>query len=181
MNVYEVVALTIHSNKDILGGRTAIQKLIYFVSQINSNIKIKPYENYFHGPFSREVISALEAMSAFSYLYEIPHSGTYEKYEYKLTKKGIEYACHLAKQHPSEFKRISEIVETCNELCKLNPNPLSYATKTHYILKNTNESQTDYTLNDVRRVATDFGWEISQNDADAGASLLKKLNLVKIS
>ena len=87
MNVYESIVLTLHSNSNTIKNRTAIQKLVYFIDQKISSIEIKPYTHYFYGPFSREVASALEEMSAFSYLNEIVYSGFYEKYEYHLTEK----------------------------------------------------------------------------------------------
>ena len=181
MNVYDVIALTIHSNSDVLESRTAIQKLIYFISQTVRNIEIKPYRHYFYGPFSREVASSLEAMYAFSYLNEIAHSGFYEKYEYRLTTKGKTYAQSISEQHPDAFKQISNIVATCSNFCELKTNPLSFAAKAHYILVNTEAGRTGYTLDDVRRVATSFDWEISRKDAETGISLLQRLKLVNVS
>ena len=132
MNVYDVMALTIHSNDGVLDSRT-FQKLIYFISQLVPNIEIKPFRHYFYGPFSSEVASALEVMSAFSYLNEIIHSGFYEKYEYHLTTKGQTYAQSISEQHPDEFKQISNIVTTCNDFCELKTNPLSFAAKAHHV------------------------------------------------
>ena len=182
MNVYDVIALTIQSNGGVVENRTAIQKLIYFVSKIVPNIEIKPYRHYFYGPFSREVASSLEEMSAFSYINEIVRSGFYEKYEYNLTEKGRKYAQSLSEQYPEEFNKISQIVTICNDFCELRANPLSFAAKAYYVLVNTKEGLAgQYTVDDVSRVATTFDWKISQRDTETGVELLQRLGLVNVS
>ena len=182
MNVYDVIALTIHSNNDIIEGRTAIQKLIYFVSNMVSGIEIKPYRHYFYGPFSREIASALEEMSACSYLNEIVRSKFYEIYEYGLARKGLEYAQDVSRRYPSEFEKISDIVGTCSKFCGLEANPLSYAAKAHYVLTNTDGGRSgQYTTEDVSHVAANFDWKISPQDAETGVSLLRELSLVQVS
>ena len=182
MNVYDVIALTIHSNGGVMSSRTAMQKLVYFNSILIPNIEIKPYRHYFYGPFSREVESALQEMSAFSYLNEIRHSGFYEGYTYELTSKGKQYAEKIVASNPDEFKKIEEIVTKCRNFCDLKANPISYAAKAHYILVNTEKGRSgQYTSDDVSRVATNFDWDISQEDVEKGVSLLQKLNLVSVS
>ena len=46
MNVYDVMALTIHSNDGVLDSRTFL-KLIYYISQLIPNIEIKPLDIIF--------------------------------------------------------------------------------------------------------------------------------------
>ena len=180
MDVFDVIALSIYSNKNRIDNRTTLQKLIYFVSIIVPTVELKPYRHYFYGPFSIEVASALEEMSAFSILNEITHSGFYESYSYELTEKGQHYAKELAEKHPTQFKSISEIVHTCCNFCELNPSPLSYAAKAHYILTSIGKDKTKpFTNKDVADVGKDFDWNISENDAATGISLLEKLDLVR--
>ena len=182
MNTYEVMALTLHSNGNSVNGRTAIQKLVYFISQKVPGVKINSYRHYFYGPFSTDVASTLGEMSAFSYLNEIVHSGFHENYEYSLTTKGQEYAKNISEQHPDEFEQISDIVKVCKDFCGLRASTLSFAAKAHYVLANTASNHTDkYTADDVSRVATDFDWEISPDDAKDGITLLQRLDLVVAS
>ncbi len=182
MNVYDVIALTIHSNEDVISNRTTMQKLVYFNSIMIKGVKVRPYAHHFYGPFSGEVAVALEEMSAFSYLNEIRHSGFYESYTYELTTKGKEYAKIVSEQYPDEFKKITDIVTTCKDFCELKANPVSYAAKAHYVLVNTEECRTgQYTIDDVSRAAANFDWNISKDDVEKGISLLQKLNLVSVS
>ena len=183
MNTYEVIALTLHSNDNSVNGRTAIQKLIYFISQNDvPGVNINSYTHYFYGPFSIDVASTLGEMSAFSYINEIVHSGFHENYEYSLTTKGREYAKNISEQYPNESKQISHIVKVCKEFCELRTSTLSFAAKAHYVLANTTSNHTnEYTADDVSRVATDFDWKISPDDAKNGISLLQELGLVGAS
>lgn len=179
MNVYDVAAMTIHSNGDMIEGRTAMQKLIYFNSVKIPSINMRPYTHHFYGPFSREVATALEEMSALSYLNEVSRSGFYDVYAYLLTTKGKKYADHLRSKYPEEFAKIADIVAKCREFCQLKPKPLSYAAKAHYILANTEMAKDRYGPDDVQRVAEDFDWNISTDDVKTGMSLLQELGLVR--
>jgi len=181
MDVYDAISLTIHSNENIIEGRTAIQKLLYFQTVKIPTFSI-PYRHYFYGPFSRDVASALEDLSAFSYVNEIVHSGLYDSYSYELTKKGNKYAETKTKQFPKEYEKILEIIKICKEFCDLKSAPLSYAAKSYYILTSTEEGRKGkYTNEDVRNIGKNFDWNIAEDDIETGISLLQKLNLVNVS
>jgi len=182
LDVYDTIALTIHSNNDIIDGRTTIQKLIYFNSIIIPTINISGYKHYFYGPFNRDVASSLEEMSAFSFINEIVKSGFYESYTYELTEKGKLYTSKLIQNHKQEFEQISETVKICNDFCKLKTNPLSYAAKAYYILTSTVDGRKGkYNIEDVKKVGENFDWNISTEDAEKGVELLQKLKLVNVT
>lgn len=181
MDVYDAISTTIYSNENIIEGRTTIQKLLYFQTVKIPTFSI-PYHHYFYGPFSRDVASALEDLSAFSYVNEIVHSGLYDSYSYELTKKGDKYAEAKIKQFPKEYEKILEIIKICKEFCDLKSAPLSYAAKSYYILTSTEEGRKGkYNNEDVRNIGKNFDWNIAENDIETGISLLQKLNLVSVS
>ena len=182
MDVYDSIALTIEANDGKIRGRTAIQKLIYFHTVKIPNLDICSYRHYFYGPFSREVASALEDMSAFSYLNEIAFSGLYDSYSYELTTRGKEYANKGKNSFTKEYEAISDTVKTCQEFCELKSEPLSCAAKAYYILTHTKDGmEGKYTNEDVTKVAKNFDWDISNENIDKGISLLQKLSLVQVS
>lgn len=178
LDVYDAIALTLHANNDKLSNRTTLQKLIYF-----ETLKLKPlknitYRNYFYGPFSYQVASALDETIAFSYLREqVSSRYNHESYNYELTESGKKYAHDVETKFGDQFEIIRNIVKICDEHCNLQAGPLSYSAKAHYILVNGGKDQ--YTIDDVQETAEKFEWEISTDDAGRGMALLEKLDLVR--
>ena len=178
LDVFDVIALTIHANKDEITSKTTVQKLIYFHTVMIKNLDIPDYVHHYYGPFSREVSIALDDMSEFSYINQNIISSYYETYSYNLTKNGIKYAESAKGKYPKEFKTISTTLKTCEEYCRLEPAPLSYAAKVHYVLENSrDQSQDKYLPENVKTTAKNFGWDISLDEASEGFKLLKKLGL----
>lgn len=179
LDVFDAIAMTIHANEDEIISKTSIQKLIYFHSITIKDLDISDYTHYFYGPFNRQVSIALEDMSEFSYIDQNVVSGYYETYNYKLTENGIKYAENAIKKYPDEFKKMSDTIQICKKYCELKPTPLSYAAKAHYILSNSKDQLKEkYTPEDVKNIAKDFDWKISEEDALTGLKLLQKLDLV---
>ena len=182
LDVFDVIALTVHANDDEIINKTAIQKLIYFHTTIIKNIDISEHIHYFYGPFNREVSTALEDMTEFSYIDQNIISRYYETCNYRLTDNGIKYAKTVMEKYPSEFEKISETIETCRKYCELKPAPLSYAAKAHHILENSKDMhKKSYSAKDVKTIAKDFDWNISKKDAAAGLAILQNLRLVSSS
>lgn len=179
LDVFDAIALTIHANNDEIISKTTVQKLIYFHTVTINNLDISNYTHHFYGPFNREVSTALEDMSEFSYIDQNIISGYYETYNYKLTENGIKYAETAKQKYPKEFETISKTLQICKEYCELKPTPLSYAAKAHYILANSGDKiQDKYSADDVKTIAKDFDWNISSEDAVTGLQLLQNLDLV---
>ncbi|MDH5463945.1 MAG: hypothetical protein OEW49_06515 [Nitrosopumilus sp.] len=179
LDVFDAIALTIHANNDEIISKTTVQKLIYFHTVTIPNLDISNYTHHFYGPFNREVSTALEDMSEFSYIDQNIISGYYETYNYKLTENGIKYAETAQQKYPDEFNIITKTLQICKEYCELKPTPLSYAAKAHYILANSSDKLQDkYSAEDVKTIAKDFDWNISEDDALTGLKLLQNLDLV---
>lgn len=179
LDVFDAIALTIHANNDEIISKTTVQKLIYFHTVMIENLDISNYTHHFYGPFNREVSTALEDMSEFSYIDQNIISGYYETYNYKLTSNGIKYAETAKQKYSNEFEIISNTLQICREYCELKPTPLSYAAKAHYILAGSKaELQDKFSAEDVKTIAKDFDWNISEEDAITGLKLLQNLDLV---
>ena len=172
------IALTIHANNNEIVSKTTVQKLIYFHTVTIKELDISNYTHHFYGPFNREVSIALEDMSEFSYIDQNVISRYYETYSYKLTENGIRYAKTVKRKYHEEFEKISKTLGICKHDCSLKPAPLSYAAKAHYILTNSQDRLERFSTEDVKRIAKDFDWNISEKDAQKGLEPLQKLNLV---
>lgn len=182
LDVFDAIALTLYANDNEITSKTTVQKLIYFHTVMIKNLDISKYTHHFYGPFNREVSTALEDMSEFSYINQNVISGYYETYNYKLTENGIKYAETAQQKYPDEFNIITKTLQICKEYCELKPTPLSYAAKAHYILANSNDKLQDkYSADDVKTIAKDFDWNISEDDALTGLKLLQNLDLVSAS
>lgn len=182
MNVldeYDAIGLTIGAHSGSITGRTAIQKLIYFAKVKIPSIDVT-YTHHYYGPFSRNIAIGLENLTAFSYLEEKNTSATsFESYQYDLTTSGVEIFEKTKNEHELEYKIISDIVDTCEKNCHLKANPLSYAAKADYILREKGiEQQEGTTINDIKELAKEFGWKISEDEVLEGINLLRELKLV---
>ena len=178
LDVFDVIALTIHANNNKITSKTTLQKLIYFNMVMIKDLDISDYVHHYYGPFSHEVSIALDDMSEFSYIDQNIISSYYETYSYNLTKNGIKYAEFAKGKYPKEFEIISTTLKTCEKYCGLKSASLSYAAKIHYVLENSrDQSQDKYLAEDVKTIAKNFGWNISSHDASEGFELLEKLGL----
>ena len=176
LDVYDAIALTLHANNDSLSNRTALQKLIYFETLKIEPLKTIIYRNYFYGPFSYQVASALDETVAFSYLSEQIYSMyDHESYNYKLTESGKKYAHDVKNKFDDQFKVIRNIVKICDKYCSLQAKSLSYSAKAHYILVHGGKNQ--YTIDDIQKTAEKFEWQIPVDAAKDGMALLEELGL----
>ena len=55
LDVFDVIALTLHANDNEIRSKTTVQKLIYFHTVMIKDLDISNYTHHFYGPFNREV------------------------------------------------------------------------------------------------------------------------------
>ena len=178
LDAYDTICLTLEANGGQIRGRTAIQKLIYFETQKIPELSIEPHVAYFYGPFNRQVAQGLETLVHLDVLSETRlRKGN--SYEYTLLDKGIPVTKQLIEDNERIYKKIKNIIQTCREYCGLNPNPLSFAAKTHYMLTK-QECKKGMTKKEAVSMAKEFGWNITEDDVKFGTDLLHQLGLVKI-
>lgn len=173
MDAYDALVMTVAENGGMLDSRTAIQKLCYFYTLKMAGFAPR-YLPYLYGPFSKEVASALVDLSAFSFFSEYLRSCG--GYTYEITESGRKYAARVSGELPGERDQIRGVLAVCKERCGLKPAPLSYAAKCHYVLRN---GGAEHTVKEARDAGRDLCWDISDDDAEGGISLLKELGLVR--
>lgn len=182
LNVYDTIALLLLANEGKMQGRTVLQKLVYLSSIIVPKISNPSYKAHYYGPFSPKLSLALEKMVSYSFLEEVRMPGfMYEGYSYRLTKDGENLAIRAKTNHPVEFKKIEEIIKTCDKFCKLKSAPLSFASKVFFLLQRLPTDKRKMTYKDAISDAENLGWDISNDDVEQGVELLKQLNLVEYS
>jgi len=180
MNVYDTIALLLLANGGKIQGRTVLQKLVFLSSIIIPEIFGPPYKAHYYGPYSPKLSLALEKMVSYSFLEEVRMPGLmYEGYSYRLTKDGEDLANRAKTNHQSEFKKIEQILKTCDEFCNLKSPPLSFAAKVFFLLQRISPDQRKMTYKEAIKDAEHLGWDISKEDVEQGVELLKQLHLVE--
>ncbi len=180
LDAFDTIGLTLAARDDEIFGRTTLQKLIYFETVKIPEIHLsEPYIAYFYGPFNKDIARSLEQMVVFDILQEQRKRGFHSSYLYKVTEKGTPIIDKVLKKFERTFIKIEDLVNTCNEFCALNPNPLSFAAKIHYIFQS--QKKKALSLEDLIKLERKFGWNISRDDIREGTELLEQLNLVKIN
>ena len=120
------LSLLYEADRNRINGRTRLQKLVFLAQQRMESEGIQPYEYiaYDYGPFSKELLDALEKYERKG-LIEIEVTQTYDgtdKYIYSLTSKGVEnFEANLDESPDSEdletIRRVSsEVISRFNKM-----------------------------------------------------------------
>lgn len=172
MDRYDLIVSMLHANGGLIKGRTVVQKIAYFAN-LRLDIDGITYRDYFYGPFSREVALGLEHLASSLFIRETVRKTPIEEYTYELTGDGTDLAAKIVEESPREHGTVVSVLTTCKEHCSLHARPLSCAAKVHFILgdKRGNAASSP----EIREMAQDFGWNMSNEEIDHGMILLREL------
>ena len=176
MEPSDLVLAILDSAKEPVRGRTAIQKMAYFVSVQDPGVRAElDFVPHFYGPYSSRVASALQDLVQLGAIDEIPSmtEGGNPVYTYSITADGKHLAQSIKENLPS-LQTVSQVVSKCQAAHK-NVNILSWAAKTHFLLSLQNRP---VTIRQATEIGKDYGWEMSSEEARVGIGLLKELGLV---
>lgn len=120
------LSLLYEADRNRIHGRTRLQKLVFLAQQRMESEGIQPYEYiaYDYGPFSKELLDALEKYERKG-LIEIDVTQTYDgtdKYIYSLTSKGVKnFEANLEESRDSEDletirRASSEVISRFNKM-----------------------------------------------------------------
>ncbi|MDA8010119.1 MAG: hypothetical protein MPK75_10480 [Alphaproteobacteria bacterium] len=179
LSIYDAIEMTLDACKGTITGKTAMQKLLYFQAQKIPEIRaeIPDYTNYYYGPFSRKLAAALLDLSSFVLIYINMSSWSNNGFVYTLSDDGKECADVSKNDYPDEYATISDIVEKCKAHCDLRADPLSYAAKSHFVIKEFGDINETYQPDDIIEMAKRFNWKMSRADVKTGMALLGDLDL----
>ena len=181
LEISDAILAAVMMAGDRVLGRTAIQKLVYFLTIYN--IVDARYRPHYYGPYSVDVANSIQMLSSIDFIteeIETPESTGYsvpddwKRYLYSLSTDGKQIFEDFKKHNESEYVKLSGIIEICGTTTGYNMDILSWAAKVHYILSKKGESMTH---DAVIRTADSFGWKLSSAQVEKGAELLKNLNL----
>jgi uncharacterized protein len=169
-----------------LQGRTTLQKLAYFAA-VEGICDFK-FRAHYYGPYSDEVAQTTNLLSALHALRENVEitgsqtdlwlrevSGDVRTYTYSLTDEGREIVNNIPKEHPEEWRKLQQLVLTCQRETNLSPGVLATAAKVHFIY--TQGQETPGPNTSVEKAAAGFGWDLSDEDVTKVRHLLEKIGL----
>ena len=178
VQIHDLTSMVLLANGRKIEGRTTVQKIVYFYTQVSGDRGVADYVPYFYGPFSPAVASALDDLSEFAFAEARMVHRYYETYEYELTKKGEEMAKNAKRASPEAYEFILKVITACKEHCNLKAAPLSCAAKAHHILKaSASPGDKKFAPSEIEKAARRFNWKISKEDVESGTELLRKLDL----
>lgn len=164
-----------------LQGRTLLQKKVYFLSEL-MGVDLG-FSAYYYGPYSGVVAGNLESLVNHGFLKEVtevfettpPRNvfGEIHRYTYFLTDDVEELWGDI--ESDPEFPEWQEKLDRINAHELANDfDRLSIAAKVHYIVDWRGKS----TIGEVKQVAEDYGWKVSEDDIEGVLSFLTELELV---
>lgn len=171
MDCIDTIISVIDSSKEKPFGRTVLQKLLYFASELR--ILEATFFPHYYGPYSEDVSGALSSVVSLN-LVEEEYAG--KGYTYTQTKEGMEIIESIKQENPEGYKSVKNIVEVCDNVAGLDPYILAGAAKIHYILS---REKRPMKLVEIRNEAPKLGWKLSPDQIAKASNLLQRLELVK--
>ncbi|MFZ3169097.1 MAG: hypothetical protein WA130_15900 [Candidatus Methanoperedens sp.] len=183
MDVSDAIITVVKIAGNNILGRTAIQKIVYFLS-VFEIVDVK-YRPHYYGPYSADVASSTQMLASIDFLketvettrttgYTVPEN--WKKYHYSLSSDGEQFVEEFRSSNAADFDKISRVVEICRDTVNFNPEILSWAAKVSYILSKKKEPMT---YDAITSTASSFGWDLSSEQIEMALELLQSLGLSK--
>ena len=181
----ELVLLTLlYSEKQMIAGRTLLQKTLYFLNEM-LDLDID-FRSYYYGPYSSEITDCLDSLKATGIISEnieqlqaFDFNVTFEprKYTYFLGDTGKSIAKDIVKNKSHDAENIKNILYKMKEYGVVHDyKNLSIAAKMHHILKKENRHLTSGEILEEARM---LEWHIDEQEATDAISFLKQIKLIK--
>lgn len=167
-------------NNGGIKGRTALQKIVYFLSVVvEEDLGFNPH---YYGPYSSKVAESNSELKELNYIKEDLSVYGYNsqgfeitKYDYSLTEDGKKLLERKKRLYPYEWKKILEIANKIKEAGTLHYMELAMAAKVHIILKREGSTTNKET---IKLKAKQLGWSIQEGNLDNALTFLEKIDLV---
>ncbi len=161
-------------------GRTALQKIVYFLSVITEeDLGFTPH---YYGPYSSKVAEANAELKELNYVKEDSSVYGYSsqgfemtKYDYSLTSDGQKLLARKKELYQREWIMISAIAEKIKKTGTTNYMELAMAAKAHIIIKRESGNANRET---IKKTAKKLGWSIDDCNLDNALTFLEKIDLV---
>lgn len=178
-----LILILLYNKEDYtVKGRTLLQKLIYFISDI---LKTESrYKAHYFGPYSPYVENELGDLMGMGFVevnvtsrgVDFTRGFEVKRFDYRLTDGGERLANAYAKENPDVNEKIKDFLNKLKNAGDPDYIKLSVAAKTHFIL---NREKKPLTKEDITSIAKEFDWKIRKNDIDDAVKILHTLDYIK--
>ena len=179
-----IILLAIDAFGGSVGGKTLLQKRLYFTEILLRETLGLEFDAHYYGPYSAIINSELSTLKlqgqlredASTYGYSGQSGFEMRRYRYELTdggKAGVEW---LRQNYPEEAKRVTDASKRVVDAGNLDYMDLSFAAKSHWILCQAKKSLSE---TEIVKEAGRFGWEVQEQQIRRGVEFLRKVALVR--
>lgn len=163
-------------------GRTALQKIIYFLKA--KGLTDAEYYAYYYGPYSAEVKGTLSTLVAYGFVDEkmgfIP--GGPRIYKYTLTQDGMNLLHKkIERETKAEVEQVEAVVQAIEEYSSsLGAVDLSVPAKSYFVLiEEYRKKGKPIPTSAIQQAAGNLGWDVDDPQIEKSLNLLRKLKLVE--
>ncbi len=182
----EFVQLTMLAMGSEIQGKTKLQKTVYFLGLMTGCLDDLGYRAHFYGPYSDEVADAIGWLNTIGAVNQtssgagiVDNSGfEIRRYDFRLNEQGKRFANATSHRHADLWRKLQDAANLLKRSGDLDYLKMSIAAKTYFML---NETAGQASQNDLARLATRFGWEVTQQQVQEAASYLERLGLAQIT
>jgi uncharacterized protein YwgA len=166
-------------------GKTKLQKTVYFLGLMTGCLDDLGYRAHFYGLYSDEVADAIGWLSTIGAVNQtsagfgtVDNSGfEIRRYDFRLNDQGRQFAEARSRRNLDLWRKLQDAANLLRRSGDLDYVKLSIAAKTYFMLQETDGQTSE---NDLARLATRFGWEVTPEQVQEAASYLERLGLASI-
>jgi uncharacterized protein YwgA len=185
MNTYDFVQMALLALGGKVTGKTKLQKTIYFLGVLTSEIDELGYSAHFYGPYSAEVEYAVNRLRSLGFVEQRQvGAGAVDRFGFELSRndyalgdQGKAVATAKAEKNHDIYKRIVTAAQRLKKAGNLDYMKLSIAAKTYFML---DQKDGTSTLSELSDLAAKFGWSVTTQQVKEAAAFLNTLELVEL-
>jgi uncharacterized protein len=186
MDAKEFVPLALLSLGGEIQGKTKLQKTVYFLGLLTRCVDDLGYRPHFYGPYSDDVADAVHWLKTIgavdqcsSGMGATDRSGfEIRRHDFRLNAGGKHFAELMAQRNSRLWEKIKEAASAFKRAGELDYESMSVAAKTYFMLV---AHQKAANHEELARLASKFGWDVTPQQIQNGVSFLDRLGLVQIT
>jgi len=182
------LVLYVTSRVETVPGRTALQKLCYFVN-VKSGAGV-PFKAHYYGPYSPDIARATDSLLVFDLIEERKESGSlsspwvnrqgavitdWERRSYSLSVEGKAYWEKAPKEGKESLATADDLIEKLRKATRLDAKKLATLAKVHFLIDQNNLAADD--IAGIISTAKDEGWRITEGGVRVALKSLALLQL----